>query len=70
MHVSGSTYLFTVASLRQLSHDMDTPSFAPTAAQKVIFEQALRILDLELSLQAAENPDLLIAYDRWLAANR
>lgn len=66
MLVSGSTYSFTVAALHQLSRDMATPNFAPTAAQKIILEQALRHLDLELSFQAAEHPDLMSHFNQWL----
>ena len=66
MLISGSSYSFTVASLGQLSQDLATPNFVPTAAQKVIIEQALRLFDLELSFQAIEHPDFPPAFDRWL----
>lgn len=66
MVVSGSNYLFTVAALHQLSRDLATPDFVPTAAQKVVFEQALRLLDLELSLQAVEHPDFVANFNQLL----
>lgn len=66
MLVSESTYLFTVASLHQLSRDLANPNFVPTAAQKLILEQALRFLDLELSFQAVEHPDFVASFNQWL----
>lgn len=66
MSVSESTYLFTVASLHQLSRDLATPNFAPTAAQKIILEQALRLLDLELRFQAADYPEFVANFNQWL----
>lgn len=67
MQVFGSTYLFAVASLHQLSRDLAKPNFVPTDAQKVILEQALRLLDLELGFQTAEHPDFTVAFNQWLA---
>lgn len=66
MLVSESTYVFTATSLHQLSRDLATPNFAPTAAQKIILEQALRLLDLELSFQAADYPELVANFNQWL----
>lgn len=51
-------YLFSIPVLNQLFHDLSTPDFVPTNVQKVILQQALRCLDLELSFQAAEHPEL------------
>lgn len=67
MQVFESTYLFAVASLHQLSRDLAKPNFVPTDAQKVILEQALQLLDLELGFQFAEHPDFAVAFDEWLA---
>lgn len=64
--LSGSTYLFKVDSLHQLSCDLAEPNFVPTIAQKLIFEQALRLLDLELNFQAAEHPDVSETLNHWL----
>ena len=69
MLVSGSTYSYSVAALHQLSLDLATPNFAPTASQKVILEQALRHLDLELSFQAGEHPEFAVALNQWLDLN-
>lgn len=64
MLVSESTYSFTVAAFHQLSLDLATPNFTPTAAQKIILEQALRLLDLELSFQAVEHPDFVASFNQ------
>lgn len=69
MILTESTYLFSSACLNQLARDLATPNFAPTNAQKVIFDQALRLLDLELSFRAAEHPDLVANIDQWLASD-
>lgn len=59
MLATESTYLFSIPGLNQLSQELSTPDFVPTDAQKVILEQALRHLDLELTFQADEQPELV-----------
>ena len=66
MHVSESTYMFSISSLSQLSHDIARPNFAPTASQKIILEQAIRLLDLEVSFQVTKHPEYLQLIDQWL----
>ncbi|GAB2530648.1 hypothetical protein GCM10027085_21840 [Spirosoma aerophilum] len=68
MHVSESTYTFFMSSLSQLSHDIARPDFAPTDSQKIILEQAIRLLDLEVSFQVTEHPEYLQLVDQWLNA--
>ena len=59
MLATETTYLYSTPGLNQLSHELSTPNFVPTDVQKVIIEQALRRLDLELSFQAAKHPELI-----------
>lgn len=70
MSVTESTDVFSIACLNQLAFDLATPGFVPNKAQKVIFNQALRLLDLELSYQAAEDPELVRRLDQWLESDR
>ncbi|WP_310589395.1 hypothetical protein [Fibrivirga algicola] len=67
MQVSEPTYLFTIASLHQLSRDLAKSNFVPTDAQKVILERALQLLDLEIGFQISEHPDFSVTLNQWLA---
>ena len=58
MLITESTYSFSFPVLHQLSQELSTSDFMPTEEQKLILRQALRLLDLELSHQVAEHPDL------------
>lgn len=69
MILTESTYPFSVACLDQLSRELATPNFTPTNAQKVILNQALRLLDLELGFKAAEHPDLVASINELLASD-
>lgn len=69
MILTESTYPFSVACFKQLSRELATPNFTPTNAQKVILNQALRLLDLELSFKAAEHPHLVASIEESLASD-
>ena len=60
-----STYQFSFACLNHLARELAAPNFIATDAQKVVLDQALRLLDLELSFQAAEHSDLVENINQW-----
>lgn len=66
MLATKSTYLFSIPSLNQLSQELSTPDYVPTDIQKVILQQALRRLDLELTFQSAEYPELVDQLNHYL----
>ena len=63
---TGSSYLFSLSFLQQLSRDLNQPNFVPNNTQKVVIEHALRLLDWELSRQADEHVDLNEGVKQWL----
>ncbi len=64
MNIIGTSYLFTVPFLQQLSQDLTQPSFKPSNAQQIVLVHALQLLDEELSFQAVDYPDLPVNIDQ------
>lgn len=66
MSVTGSSFVYSMPALHQLARDLAVPGFVPNDDQKMILIQALRLLDLELSYQANDHPEVAVTLAHWL----
>lgn len=61
------SYLFSLPALATLSQQLTTPDFRPSLVQQLVLQRAVQLLDMELTYQTTEQPELLNIIDHLIS---